>query len=427
MSLPPPCFGRLCSAPHRSLHQIVAVYHARNYLPPPSVVAAEKMVLYGVQKPSTLRFCLAVKEEMMPERQIPDTPYQPQDIPGYTPPAVPPMATQRQRTTRALGAILMVFGLGWLGIALHENTRPPQDSVATESVSTSSLLAQTYPTQNLMLDISNGTVDVSTWDRSETQIEIVYEGGAPEDYDLRQEARGDTLEIHGGPKPYLPISGDRQLSYHITIPKSGSVNIRNTVGDISVADVDGPVTIAISTGTISASNLGGKLSASTTNGDIHVEGLQGSLVAQSTNGSISLTDSHSRDVQASTVTGDIDIEGASGKIALQNTNGSIAVHDAQESSLSLNTVNGDITFDGALATSAKHTLNTVSGSVDMRIPENSDLVLHADTSSGAISIGDGIELQRREENPASVSGTLGKGGAELQISTVTGDIQVQGE
>lgn len=363
----------------------------------------------------------------MPERQIPDAPYQPHDIPGYTPPAAPPMAVQRQRTTRALGAILMVFGLGWLGIALHENTRTADDSVATESVTTSSLLTQTYPTQNIMLNISTGTVDVSTWDQSETQIEIIYEGGSPDDYDLQQDVRGDTLEIHGGPKPYLPISGDRQLSYHITMPKSGSVNIRNTIGGISVAEVDGPVTIAISTGTISASKIGGKLSASTTNGDIQVEGLQGSLVAQSTNGSISLTDSHSHDVQASTVTGDINIEGVSGKIALQNTNGSIAVHDAQESSLSLNTVNGDISFDGSLATSAKHTLNTVSGSVDIRIPEQSDLVLHADTSSGTISIGDGLELQRKEENTASVSGTLGKGGADLQISTVTGDIQVQGE
>ncbi len=123
------------------------------------------------------------------------------------------------------------------------------------------------------------------------------------------------------------------------------------------------------------------------------------------------------------VNGSIEAE-VDGQAAVSTVNGSIEVTAGTLTEAT--TVNGSIrAYVKSDATSADDIkLSTVNGSVRLRLPESVDLDVTAKTVNGGITSDFDEIAVAKKWGPRSATGKLGRGGRELEMSTVNGGITI---
>ncbi len=128
-----------------------------------------------------------------------------------------------------------------------------------------------------------------------------------------------------------------------------------------------------------------------------------SFVARTVNGSV-LADGLSANVEAYTVNGGIRLE-ASGHARAETVNGSIRA-----------TLGRSDWKDPAA-------FKTVNGSVRVSLPASADTSVRVETVNGGID--SEFEMSEQRRTRRSLSGTIGRGGRELQIKTVNGSVALR--
>jgi len=134
---------------------------------------------------------------------------------------------------------------------------------------------------------------------------------------------------------------------------------------------------------------------------------------------------HGVRVDASTVTGDVTVEGASAPVDAAAVTGDVRVETAS-GPVSATTVTGDAhaTVHG-FTEPGEVKITTVTGDAQVDLPSNVDAVVDGHTVAGDIS----SEFQPLSVTGKfashSLSGTLGKGGRQIHITTVTGDVDLR--
>ena len=145
---------------------------------------------------------------------------------------------------------------------------------------------------------------------------------------------------------YRPLGKSPQVDYKVAIPAAADIIVLVNNGSVTVADVTGTSVIETQNGSIDATNVKGSVTGKTANGSIDV----------------TLSQAH---------------------LDLETDNGSITVSQSQ-CSLDAETDNGDIRFSGRLVGS-QHRLKSSSGSINVGIPTDSELVIEASVGNGSIS------------------------------------------
>jgi DUF4097 and DUF4098 domain-containing protein YvlB len=118
-------------------------------------------------------------------------------------------------------------------------------------------------------------------------------------------------------------------------------------------------------------------------------------------------------LDASEVSGALEVSGVTGEISANTVSGSIALHGTQ-SALRLHAVSGAIRVDVDKAAPIK--LNTVSGAATIKLPAGAGAKVKLSTVSGSIN-GRGGGIGTAEQ-------TVGNGAAEIDATTVSGNIDV---
>ncbi|WP_436346862.1 DUF4097 family beta strand repeat-containing protein [Natronorubrum sp. FCH18a] len=139
-------------------------------------------------------------------------------------------------------------------------------------------------------------------------------------------------------------------------------------------------------------------------GDIGVENVQGGL-------------------QLRTETGSVDATAVDGTVTAATETGAVVVDDP-ESIDRLVTDTGDVTaslpgLDGDAA------IETSTGSVDLRVPDDLDLTLEITTETGEITVTD-VEDLPEMAGDSLIEAVVGDGANRLEVSTETGDVTVTG-
>ncbi len=126
-----------------------------------------------------------------------------------------------------------------------------------------------------------------------------------------------------------------------------------------------------------------------------------------------------------TVNGGVNISGVRGKVVAESVNGGIDVSDLGGDA-SLSTVNGGIEAEfSRLEGSQRVKAETVNGRVTIRLPENADVEVSADTLNGSINGRDfGLETDKGFVG-SDLNGKIGDGSARLNIDTVNGSIRIR--
>lgn len=130
-----------------------------------------------------------------------------------------------------------------------------------------------------------------------------------------------------------------------------------------------------------------------------------------------------KELDADVVSSDLTVSGLTVReLTADSVSGDVTLNRCSIAVLETDTVSGDIllslltcpkTFDG----------DTTSGSIDLKLPEDSSFDLEFDTVSGEASIA-GFDARCLEKEDGYEEYRVGEGGSELSIGTTSGDLTV---
>lgn len=180
---------------------------------------------------------------------------------------------------------------------------------------------------------------------------------------------------------------DDDLTVHV--PRGASVAVVSVSGEVGLSGVDG------------------KARLKSVSGGVRLEGIRGELEAKAVSGDVVIENVHSALLEAKTVSGSLRLSGM------------------QSKRLRLKSHSGDIRFEGVLPAGGSLEAKTFSGDVEIRLARTSAFDLRARSRSGDVEIG--FELKAGEKSEHEARGRAGGGGAELELSSFSGDLSVQPE
>jgi DUF4097 and DUF4098 domain-containing protein YvlB len=125
-----------------------------------------------------------------------------------------------------------------------------------------------------------------------------------------------------------------------------------------------------------------------------------------------------------TVNGSIDARGLQSDADVETVNGKIALETTGVGSA--NTVNGSI--DASLGSTTGNEpleFRTVNGSITVKLPKDLNAVVHAHMLNGGFDSDFPVMVQSFRGRNKRISGTIGKGGRDLDLDTVNGSIHLQ--
>ena len=240
----------------------------------------------------------------------------------------------------------------------------------------------------------------------------------------------------------------------------GRVNCTTSNGRVYAASLSGPsVTIRDSFGNLDLSNISGALNAETSNGKITLRSAYGTVELKSSfgaieasdlpkgiraitgNGAIALTDV-TGDTFAKTSFGSVSVDRLTGNLTVENSNGSVTARNVKGDAMvttsfagvTLENIGGKISVDnqnGGISVAAARpasgcrdiALKTSFSSIRVRIPEGLGYNLTARTSFGRITTDLPITATG-SVGTDSLTGTIGSGGCQLQLTNSNGSIEI---
>jgi hypothetical protein len=124
-----------------------------------------------------------------------------------------------------------------------------------------------------------------------------------------------------------------------------------------------------------------------------------------------------------TVNGNVDARGMSADVSARTVNGSVEISTTGKADA--HTVNGSIELSmGRADWSGDLSLKTVNGSITLELPADLSAEMDARTVNGSIQSDFPLTLTGRIR-PRHIKATIGKGGRQLDLSTVNGDIRLR--
>jgi hypothetical protein len=275
------------------------------------------------------------------------------------------------------------------------------------------------PGVNLSLCVSEGSLKVNGWGRSE--VRVFVSGGSKFGFKIQQKSpkTGDPVWImvaaeSDGKNKYGSgsdcISGDE---IEIDAPASAVLNLK---GQEITTTVDGIRRVSIKNvgGDISVRNISDGITAATYRGDMTVEQSMGAMVLENTSGNILVFDAGPSEI------GDI--------FKAKTTSGAISVQKIEHRQIEVNSISGTVAYNGDILSGGSYSLGTSNGSIKLSIPSATSCTINA-SYGGAFSSELAFKLVTENITPGPIKlvvATIGGGGdASLRLTTNLGSISIK--
>ena len=119
------------------------------------------------------------------------------------------------------------------------------------------------------------------------------------------------------------------------------------------------------------------------------------------------------------------VAGVTGGVRAKLVNGTIRAEDLA-GTVSLSTVNGGIeAVYRSLGLDDRVELESVNGAIEMAMPASASGRVRVETVHGHLRNDFGLEVRRHKYVGAEMDGMLGSGGADIDISTVNGSVELR--
>ncbi len=249
-------------------------------------------------------------------------------------------------------------------------------------------------------------------------------------------------------------SGRTNLS--ITVPKSASVNVNNGRGNLTVAGLNGNVDAELHHGNFEAASIAGHVHARVSDqGDVSAHDIQGEVTVDGNGGDLTLSDIHGQVTLQGDYTGDTHVERADQSVHFHTSRtdlefarlpgdmsinsdslhatqvvGPVRVICSRSKDIEMSQVFGDthiedkdarveLDMGGAYPIEVKNN----KGDIEVSLPDNAGFIVDARTHNGDIVSDFPLEISGDENKTAT--GTVGKGGPKVTLSTEHADLRIR--
>jgi len=191
-------------------------------------------------------------------------------------------------------------------------------------------------------------------------------------------------------KQITSLSSAPRIDYELWVPLNATVQIKSVSGDIQIKEKNNNIKVETVSGNIGLSDIWGNIEVSTISGDINIQSSEGNIMAKS-------------------VSGDIKIIETKGVVS------------------SIDTTSGDIwvELEEIDSTSSGMNFSSISGDIDLFLPESIEADIDTQTVSGKINTDFKIVVQETLGKRGKVQGTIGGGGVRIKFKTISGDISLK--
>jgi hypothetical protein len=130
-------------------------------------------------------------------------------------------------------------------------------------------------------------------------------------------------------------------------------------------------------------------------------------------------------VSANNVSGDVRIVAMEGVVRAGSVSGDVRMESLRASSVRASSVSGDVNVDvDNLTGDGMLSFSSVSGNVTAQLPKNLDADISMRSVSGSLDSDFPLTLNGRVSR-SSINARIGKGGRELEVHTVSGDVRLR--
>jgi len=325
-------------------------------------------------------------------------------------------------------------------------------------------LDQAFPA-NAALNISNprGDVTVSgTSDDDKIHISVHKEVYTRSDSDADNRARELNPQITTNSNAFnltVPSLEGTHADLSITVPATAPITVTANHGDVHVSSTKAPVSVTANHGDVEVSSIGGAVitrinnggssfSAHNVNGPVTLDGHVRDLTLTDINGPVSLSGEFFGTTHLERIRGNVKFHTSRTDFQLARLDGEIEISPNADLSASealgpvtLTTRNRNITMErisGDLSVTNRNgsvdltsapplgnvTVENRSGSVNVTLPDQAGFTVQAETTNGDIDNDYGLNTDQ-DHSHKRFSGTVGKGGKLIRISTSEGDIALK--
>lgn len=244
----------------------------------------------------------------------------------------------------------------------------------------------------LRVESNDASIEIDTWERKEIEARVTTRGWSigASGVVITESQSGDRVNIHVRiPRMNIHFGySNRSVTITLMTPREANLTADTGDGHVSVKSLAGKIDVHTGDGHITVASLRGDLRLRT--GDGHVEGdnLDGKLDVQTGDGRVRVSGRFD-DLQLRTHDGSIDAEARAGS---------------------------KITTEWYVTTG--------DGAVRLRVPENLDADLDAQTGDGHITVDFPVTMGAGTMSRSSVRGKLNHGGQPLRVRTGDGSIHI---
>lgn len=299
-------------------------------------------------------------------------------------------------------------GLDALKTGLDEVTKGKFNLGWLLSTSTREIRLPLTLTSGQVLRVENGAGDVEiSTDTTESYViaKAKIRGATPEDAKAKADAYSLVVDSseHAVDIRQPQVSG-LDVDLKIVVAATPAVEIKSEAGDVMVRDTKNACRIRSMAG------------------EVVLIGLNGQIEVICDSGDVNLRNSDSTGVVIENKAGNIELTGVHGNMNLRSATGNISVHGSSGKTLSIEAVSGNIFVETDQPITGTLNIRTVNGNADVHLPDGSDARVAVTTLRGVASTG--VELEDRAQNDQRITGKLGTGAGTIDISAVTGNVNL---
>jgi hypothetical protein len=247
---------------------------------------------------------------------------------------------------------------------------------------------------------------VGGFDHGSVMAKAWFHGATPEE--TKRRADEWTLLVEGSDRGTLVRQQDlANVTVDIEVQLAGTarVEVQTESGDVTLLDT----------------NQGAEVVARS--GDVRLRGLNGAIDVRVLSGDVSLEDCTGTSINVENKSGDMKLVRVGGNVSAKTISGDISLVDANCPSLSVETVSGDISASLTNAIEGTVNVRTVSGDAEVVAPNGGDARVSLSSLRGDIDCD--LTLLDEVRSDQRLTGRIGNGRGSLDVSAVTGDVELR--
>ncbi|MGB8951702.1 MAG: DUF4097 family beta strand repeat-containing protein [Candidatus Aminicenantales bacterium] len=264
----------------------------------------------------------------------------------------------------------------------------------------------------------SGKIEVKTWAQNEVKIDALKVSKASTLARAEENAKkvnievnrvGNTLRIESKYPEHKSRKQDSlnvSVHYNLWIPDKASFEAKSVSGNLSAEGIGGTFEVNIVSGNVSVVKAEKGVDCKTISGSIEIQEITGDVFLKSVSGTI----------EVSRIKGSIDAETTSGRIRLEDVDEAKVVK--------AKVLSGGVHYQGRVIPGGRYSLESLSGSVKVILPQDSSFEFEAETFSGHIETDFPVEATGKI-SPRELRGMVNKGGAVLRLKTFSGNIYLK--